>query len=506
MSGETVRWWPAMFVLLAGGTALLAIWRWWEPSRQDQVLASMALGLAVAVALLAWLLFASRAGGSVRLLVLSAVALAVVLGLFLIRFTGVSGDLVPQWEWRWGTSAGVRFAEPAPAATGVAGEFPGFLGPRRDGVVHGAPLATDWDERPPRELWRIPMGEGWSGFAVSGGRAVTQEQYGSEERVTCYDLETGRLLWSHADETRWEDSLGGPGPRATPTVAGGHVFALGATGLLNVLDLATGEVVWSRNVLSDHGASPPTYGVASSPLVVDDRVVVMAGGAGASLAAYDVADGRLRWAAGDDGAGYSSPALRVLHGVPQIVVLTADHVLAHDLDDGRILWQREWPGDTQRAANPVVLPDARVVASTGYGVGAKLLAISRDDAGFSVATVWESRALKAKFANFVHLDGYLYGLDDGILTCVSAADGSRVWKNGRYGHGQLLLTGGLLLVLSERGDVALVDATPEEYRQLAVFGALHAKTWNHPALAGSRLLVRNDREAAAYLLPLLHEP
>ena len=363
-------------------------------------------------------------------------------------------------------------------------------------------LSTDWIARPPRLLWRQPIGEAWSGFAVVGDRAVTLEQHGPEERVTCYELATGRLLWSHGDRVRWEDPLGGPGPRATPAIAGGRVYALGGTGLLNVLDLATGKRIWSTDILEDAAASIPTYGVSASPLVLGDVVIVVAGGAGGrSLVAYDRETGEQAWAGGDAPAAYSSPFLAELNGRPQLLVLNGTALSAHDPSDGTVLWTQDWPGQTQRVAQPVLLPGDRVFVSTGYGIGGKLFHIVDDGGALRSETVWENLNLKAKFSNVVHRGGYLYGLDDGILVSIDLADGRRAWKRGRYGHGQILLAGDILVVLSERGEVALVDASPEAFRELARAKAIDGKTWNHPALAGRYLLVRNDREAACLELP-----
>jgi outer membrane protein assembly factor BamB len=352
-------------------------------------------------------------------------------------------------------------------------------------------------------LWRREVGAGWSAFAVSGACAVTQEQRGTQEGVTCYDLRTGEPIWMHADEARWEDPLGGPGPRATPTIADGRVYALGGTGLLNVLDLRTGDAIWSRNILEDNGAQAPSYGVSSSPLVLDDAVVVQAGGPdGRSLVAYDRERGERLWSGGVDPASYSSPVLARLVDREMILMLTAARVVGHDASDGRLLWSFPWP-PTERVSQVRRLPGDRVFVSSGYGVGAKLLEVDETPEGeYVVDLVWESLAMKAKFSNVVHREGYLYGLDDGILACVDAADGTRRWKGGRYGHGQLILVHDLLLVLAEDGRVVLVEAVSEGHREIAAFQALEGKTWNHPALAGGLLLVRNDREAACFELPL----
>jgi len=455
---------------------------------------------------LVWLLFLSCLRWKIRLAVCGAAVAGLALAGALLEWRGFSGDLVPQLGWR-GSGASpplgsVASAAPGRAAVASRHAYPQFQGPLRNGSVPGVRLSRDWPETP-KLLWRRPIGVGWSGFAVAGGLAVTQEQRGDEERITAYDLTTGEPVWSHAEATGWDDPLGGPGPRATPAIHLGRVFALGGTGRLNALDLATGTRLWTADVLEDAGVGAPSYGVSASPLVLDDTVVVAPGGPeGNALAGYDAVTGERRWSGGSGRAAYGSPVHGVLAGVPQIFVLNGDTVASHHADDGRVLWEVAWPPG-ENTAQPLILPEDRVLVSTGYGVGAWLFRVrAAADGGASAETLWESRGLKAKFTGVVHRDGYLYGLDDGILVCVDLVDGRRRWKRGRYGHGQILLVDDLLVVLGERGVVALVEAQPDAYRELARFQAIEGKTWNHPALAGAHLLVRNAREAACYRLPL----
>jgi outer membrane protein assembly factor BamB len=505
-----VRWWPLIPILGAVALALTWIWGFYGEQRQSRVLATITVAAGAVLLLLVWLVLLSRLRPRTRLLSVVALA-ALVVGLALsVERRGVSGDVVPQLAWRW-TQEGPGQARPesggATTADGraLAGAWPQFNGPERNGRVAGDLLAgdwTDWERHPPKELWRRPIGVGWSGFAVVGPYAVTQEQREEDELVTCYDRLTGRILWVSEQETRHDDPLGGAGPRATPTIEDGRVFAVGATGRLDALDLATGRRLWSVDVIADTGASPPAYGVAASPLVVDGNVVVGAGGpAGRSLVAYRVEDGTPVWSAGADPAAYSSPVLLRLAGIEQIVWLNEVHLASHDPTDGSILWSVDWPNGTERVTQPIAVGDATVFVSTGYGVGGKLFRVARgaDDAP-GVELVWESRSLKSKFANVVLSDGYLYGLDDGILACVDPNDGRRVWKGGRYGHGRMILVGEVLLIQAESGEVVLVRATPAGHEELTRLDALGGKTWNSPALAGRHLLVRNDREAVCYEL------
>ena len=500
-----------MLVLVLATVALVVVWGFTGEQRQDRVIDTVMVVFFALVLLVLWLLLLSRLRWPIRLSVFGLLVLLGVAASFTVTIRGVSGDLVPILDWRWSRAEEVPVpavaedAVPPPASTTTdpRHDYPQFLGPRRDGTVEGAGLARDWSAEPPVELWRQPVGAGWSGFAVVGSFAVTHEQRGDRETVTCYDVTSGRLLWSHADPVRFDHPIAGPGPRATPAIDAGRVYALGATGILNALDLRTGERLWSRNVIEESGASVPTYGVSASPLLDGDVVIVASGGGkGRALAAYHRDTGEPAWSGGGGYAAYSSPVIAQLADARQLLLFNGGGLAAHDPASGETLWRHAWPSGTERASQPVVLPGDRVFLSTGYGVGGKLFQIGTNDSGgFSIGLVWESRGLKAKFTNVVHRDGHLYGLDDGILVCLDPETGERRWKRGRYGHGQVILAGDLLIIQAESGGVALVEATPEEYRELGRITALDGKTWNHAALAGRRLLVRNDRAAACYELP-----
>jgi outer membrane protein assembly factor BamB len=333
--------------------------------------------------------------------------------------------------------------------------------------------------------------------------AITQEQRGAEEAIVAYDLATGAVRWVHAYPARYATVVAGEGPRATPAVAGDRLVAHGATGVLTAVDRRTGRRAWQRDLPREHEAPEPEWGRSSSPLVLGDRVIVNAGGTGGrSLVAHALATGELAWAGGGDRVGYASPVLVTLAGVPQVVAFNIASVTAHEPETGAVLWEHPWPGRQPNVSQPLPVGDDRLLVSSGYGVGSALLRIRRDDDGALKPTVlWESPRLKAKFTNLVLHDGFVYGLDDGVLVCLDLETGERRWKSGRYGHGQVLLVEGVLLVQTEEGEVVLVDPQPERHVEVARFQALDGKTWNPPALAGRYLLVRNDREAAMYELP-----
>jgi outer membrane protein assembly factor BamB len=379
--------------------------------------------------------------------------------------------------------------------------WPGFRGPDRDARVSGIRIATDWNAAPPVQIWRRAVGPGWSSFAVAGSLVYTQEQRGDDELVTCYSLESGDPVWMHRDEARFWESNAGAGPRATPVVHGSRVYAMGATGIVNALDARTGRRLWTRNAQQDTGATLPGWGFSGSPLVVDDLVVVAASG---RLIAYDRQTGTPRWKGPTGGGGgYSSPHLVTLDGVEQIVLLRGGGAVGVAIADGAVLWQHAWQQGTS-IVQPAIADGDLVIAGGDMmgGIGLRRLAVARGGSEWTATERWTTRGLKPYFNDFVVHEGHAYGFDGSILASVSLSDGTRTWKGGRYGAGQMLLLPeqDLLLVLAEEGDLALVSAAPDKFTELARVKGLDGKTWNHPAMAGHILLVRNGEEMAAFRL------
>ena len=398
--------------------------------------------------------------------------------------------------------AGAKIEPAAPAADKTGADWPGFRGPERDDVIRGGVrIATDWSGSPPVQIWRRPIGPGWSSFAVRGDLFYTQEQRGDDEIVGCYKVSTGEPVWRHRDAVRFYESNGGAGPRATPTLSGNRVYTFGATGILNALDAGNGAVVWSRNASSDTGKKVPGWGFSSSPLVIDDVVIVHAG----VLVAYDLATSKRGWIGPARGGSYSSPHLLTIDGVAQILMLSGAGATSVAPADGKVLWEHAWPGGSivqpAQTANGDVLINSTDMAG---GIGIRRIAVAHGPSGWSAEERWTSNGLKPYFNDFVVHRGHAFGFDGGILASIDLEDGKRKWKGGRYGHGQLVLLPDqdLLLVLSEEGELALVRATPDRFTELARFPALESKTWNHPVLVGDILLVRNGQEMAAFRLSL----
>src|SRR6267143_3244298 len=292
----------------------------------------------------------------------------------------------------------------------------------------------------------------------------------------------------------------GDGPRATPTWDDGRLYALGATGELRCLDAKTGAVIWGKNILSDNQASNLSWAMAASPLVVDDKVIVFPGGsANKSVVAYNKMTGAPIWKSQSDTQAYVSPMLVTLAGRRKILVVSASRVFGLVPEDGSLLWSQTW--DTSMGINvsqPIMVDKNRFFLSSGYGKGAALVEVTGSGKNFEARALWENINMKNKFNSSVLHEGFVYGLDEGILTCLDVNTGERKWKGGRYGYGQVLLASGHLIVMSDTGELALVKATPAEYTEVARFSALEGKTWNYPAIASGRLFVRNATQMAAY--------
>lgn len=518
---EPIRWWPAPLITLAGLATIAVIQFTSFAFSGRPSIDQFWVGAVTEFALFVWLLAWSRVPPVPRVKVLGA-ALAVSVCLTLALWVeGFAGDGRPLLTWRWTPAnetilaAHRERANPPARSDDVRLEigpldFPQFRGPDRSGAIEGVHLQRDWTKSPPRLVWRQPVGEGWSSFAVAGEFCITQEQRGRHEAIVCYELRTGAERWEHRVAAEFDELMGGRGPRATPTIHAGRVHALGSTGILSCLEGSDGREVWSRNVLEDAHCENRPFGMTGSPLVVGDLVVVSPGCREGSLAAYDRETGARRWAGGDAAAAYSSPVSARLAGREQILIFNAEGLFAHDQHTGEVLWSYPWitPPELNNVCQPVPLPaddgsaPDRVFISSGYGKGCVLLSIREEGGQLAASPVWSSRSMRAKFTSVVLRDGYVYGLDERTLTCVDLATGKRAWRGGDYGFGQVLLVDDLLLIQDESGDIALAEATPEKFTELSRFPALDHRTWTHPALAGQFLLVRNDREAACYELPV----
>jgi outer membrane protein assembly factor BamB len=507
-----MRWWiPALLLVLYGSA--VSYLRATDDYRRGVMIPL--LGVLVMILIGSWYAFFTGLPlrrrltlGGIGLLMMVAIAL---IGPRVFRWEGSrDGKATPRLVLRWSESTSPE-ATNAPTAVvpgpgvGLPGlaDFPRFMGSAGDGIVADAHLDPNWGASPPKLLWKQAIGLGWSGFVVSGRRAVTQEQRGEDELVSCYDVGTGALLWMHTNHVRFSETLGGDGPRATPTIDGDQVFAQGATGLLDCLDLKTGRKLWGTNVLTATDSKNLTWGKSNSPLVDENRIIVTGGEGGASLTALDRGTGQRLWVAGTDSPSFASPVIMELAGRRQIVALNGSSVTGHDPLTGRVLWTYDWPGSQPKAGQPLPVSTNRILISAGYGLGSTLIEIRPTPSDqLSAERLWKARSIRNKFSSLVVREGFAYGLEEETLACLDLETGRRVWRDGKYGFGQLLGIGPLLLIQTESGDVVVVSADPAEWKEIARLKALNAKTWNAPTLAGNILLVRNDAEAAAFELPV----
>ncbi len=389
-------------------------------------------------------------------------------------------------------------SEPKPAAP--PSYWTEFRGPGHSGMYAESRIRTEWPTGGLPLLWKRPVGGGYASVVVAEGTIFTMEQRRQREVVAAYELTSGREKWIHGWNAEFRETLGGDGPRATPLWYEGRLYALGATGEFRCLDARTGIRIWSRNVLADNEAENLPWGMAASPLIVEDKVIVLPGGKGGkSVVAYDRLTGVPVWKVLDDRQAYTSPQLVTLAGKRQILVVSANRIVGLTVEDGSLLW--EYPWVTQNGINitqPIVTAENRFYISAGYDHGAALVEIAATGNGLEARTVWQNNRMKNKFGTAVLFEGNLYGFDEAILACLDAATGELRWKGGRYGYGQILLASGHLIISSETGDLALVMATPEKYQELTRFPAVSGRTWNVPAIAEGRLIVRNTTEMACF--------
>ncbi len=387
----------------------------------------------------------------------------------------------------------------AAAAHATRNYWTNFRGPNRDGRYDEMAVLTSWPANGLTPIWKQPIGIGYASFVVADGRAYTIEQRRGKEVVTAYDVNNGRELWNQGWNAEYNDE-NGDGPRATPTWDDGRIYALGATGELRCLDAKTGAVAWGRNILKENGASNLQWAMAASPLIVDDKVIVLPGGpAGKSIVAYNKMSGAPVWKSQSDPQAYVSPMLVTLAGRRQIVVVSSSRILGLVPEDGALLWSHAWDTDMGiNVSQPIPVDKNRLFISAGYGKGAALLEISGSGNSLSAKALWENINMKNKFNSSVLHEGHIYGLDEGILSCVDVNTGARKWKGGRYGYGQVIVASGHLIITCDSGELALVKATPDQYTEVARFPALEGKIWNNPAIANGKLLVRNTTQMAAY--------
>ncbi|MDE2681054.1 MAG: PQQ-like beta-propeller repeat protein [Verrucomicrobiota bacterium] len=421
---------------------------------------------------------------------------------------GLPGDL--RWVLAAPSDTDWKYSDRKPNPDDPA-HWPGYRGARRDGVYTGPAIRTDWDTAPPKPAWTTQVGGGHASMTIARGRLFTLEQWAEGEVVTCYNLVDGRGLWRHAYVGKFNDksAMGGVGPRSTPTWDDGRLYTIGAEGQLHSLAADTGKVIWKKNIFDAFGTRNLPFGTCASPWVAGEKLIITAGARAGSakhtVFALDKMTGEVLWRSAAEKQAYMSPITATLAGREQILLCAGRAIQGLSLEDGKILWSIKWTVSyDNNIAQPVVIDDTHIFISAGYGTGCGLIEIKKAGNTFSAKLMWKNKNLKNKFTSSVLHKGHLYGLDDGdgdnaaYLVCINTQTGEEQWRGENYGHGQLLLAQGHLIIQCENGDLALTKATPESHQQIARLPALAGKTWNNPALANGRLYVRNDQQMICY--------
>ncbi len=437
----------------------------------------------------------------------------------LVEATGLRGDTRVEFAWRKTLDPALAATESKEIGSTGAVRWRGYLGSSRDGILNDVSLSEDWVNQPPEIMWLQSCGAGWSSFAVTESTLFGQEQLSTGDCVTARDLATGEILWSTAEESEgFRSGLGGDGPRATPTLhtlegEGSSrlvLYAMGPTGLLSCLAASNGEMIWKANLMKLFPGEELVHGVCGSPLVVDDIVVVAPPtNTGPGLVAFDLNSGELAWKCSSDWrASYASPALMTIGNRPQIVFHAGPGVMGVQPADGTVLWQYEWTNEWDNNATQPLQVDGHpndLLVATGYKGGIARISISEeDDGGLQATEVWSTRkTMKTKFCNLAQFGNVVVGLDNGILCGVDVESGKRLWKKGRYGHGQMLKAGEHLLIVEEKGDVRILKPGPKGHNPVGdSVQALDRKTWSHPVLIDGRMILRNDQQVVCLKLPL----
>ncbi len=494
----------------------------------DHSIANVAFALFNLLALLfgcLWIAFLASVPIQLRICLLSIPAVGLAAFIWMLEFRGFSGEMVPQFRRRGEANPTQWMAADVAGRSELVtpdrlSDFRQFLGNNRNGFVSDITLSERWGADLPRILWKQPIGPGWSGFAIQDDLAITMEEFEGSDSLVALNAGNGNLRWRTPVERRHFHPAGGAGPRATPTIDGDRVFSQSSTGIVFCCELESGKVVWKVDLLEKAGVTQKeaelavSWGRSGSPLLYRELVILPLGGAlersPAGLIALDRATGAEKWRGGHDQISYASASIMSIQGVEQVVVVNESTASGHDPETGDVLWSCDWPGESNGGASvsqAVLIDSSHVLLSKGYGGGARMLNFTASSPPiFVVSTQWKNASLlKTKFTNVVYRDGYLYGLSDGILECVRAVDGKRMWKdarNGRLGHGQLLVVGKHLLISSEDGRCVFGRADPSSFQKIGEISVLSGISWNTIAIAGNRVLMRNGEQAACLEVPI----
>jgi outer membrane protein assembly factor BamB len=382
-----------------------------------------------------------------------------------------------------------------------ADDWPQWRGPRQDGISLEQGLLAQWPENGPKQLWRVPLGNGFSSVSVVGDRAYTCYGSGEGEFAVCLNVADGKPIWKYRLGDLYKNGEYGDGPRATPTIDSGMVYVLGGKGALACLDATSGKKVWLADLLELRGGKLPEYGFSASLVIVGDNVIAVVGaGGGKSLAAFNKTNGKLAWTSLDNRIGYSTPRVVTIDGLAQIIVLMGDAVVCVSPGDGKEYWQKPWITELDANVATPVVADNRVFISTGYSTGCALFELTAKGGKPAAEKVWANKELKNYFATSVFLDGYLYGFDNNKFACQDIRTGKVKWRVPGFNRGSLIVADGKLIILGASGTLALAEPSPQKYKEISKFQFCDDQTWTVPTVANGRLFVRNEKELACYLL------
>jgi outer membrane protein assembly factor BamB len=388
---------------------------------------------------------------------------------------------------------GAIFADPV--------EWHQWRGPNRDGVSSETGILKNWSDDAPKELWRVAIGDGFSGVSVSQGRVYTIYAKGEDEIVVCLDAATGKEVWRYLTDYLYENRQGGNGPRSTPTIDGDKVYVLSAYGRLVALDAATGKQLWDHDLTKVFGSGTPQHGFSGSPIVEGDLLLIETGANGKALVALNKESGEVVWGSQNDPIAYSSPIVVTIQNTRQAIFFTAEGLVSVSPTDGEIYWRYTWRTSFNvNAATPIFIPPDKVFISSGYDTGAAVVQVKGSDGKLTAEELWRNRVMKNHFSSSVLHDGYLYGFDNAILKCINANTGEEQWKSRGFGKGSLIYADGHLLVFGETGNLGLVEATPSEYTEKAQTQVLDGRCWTTPTLSDGKLYLRNQRELVCLAL------
>lgn len=374
----------------------------------------------------------------------------------------------------------------------VHADWPHYRGPTMNGV---APEDA-WSGQVPdsaRALWKTYVGKGTSGVTVMGGRAYTMGNADGKDLITCLDVKTGKPVWRHEFPIALDPNMFEGGPRATPTIDEGRVYTVSHYGDLWCLDAATGKKIWYKHYKDDFGGRRPEWGFAGSPTVAGNLLLLDVGGAGASTVALNKATGEVVWKSGDDKPGYASPVVATLDGKQTVVVFKAENLVGYDLKDGRELWRTPWKTSYDvNAATPLIVGKDRIFISSGYNTGCALIQVS----GGQATQLWRSKKMATQVNTAVPVEGYVYGVDGntggGNLVCLDLSNGEERWEEKTVKGGSLIFSDGKLIVLTEKGELVVTDATPQGFKPSLRTKVLEKRCWVQPTLSDGRLFLKNN--------------